>query len=49
VDSNAASRAEVWLTKMIIDDCAVVTAGAGYGCTLFGLEPGFDCTAERVR
>jgi hypothetical protein len=27
---------------MIIEDCALMTEGMEYGCSLFGLEPGFD-------
>jgi hypothetical protein len=25
-----------------MEDCAIMTAGVEYGCSLFGLEPGFD-------
>lgn len=27
---------------LVIEDCAAMTAGVEYGCSLFGLEPGFD-------
>jgi hypothetical protein len=27
---------------LIIEDCALMTTGVEYGCSLFGLKPGFD-------
>jgi hypothetical protein len=36
------SMARTREVPLIIEDCALMTAGVEYGCSLLGLEPGFD-------